>query len=56
MQEIKVLSNDSLHIFSVSQSAILAVPSPNKENYHISTIRAIRENLMNTGPKVQSIR
>ena len=49
-------SNDSLHIFSDCQSAISAVTSQNRENYHNSTIRAIRENLMNISPKVQNIR
>ena len=33
-------SNDSLHIFSGCQSAILAVTSQNRENYHNSTVRA----------------
>ena len=47
-------SNDSLHIFSDWQSAISAVTSQNRENYHNSTIRAIRENLMDTSPKVQN--
>ena len=49
-------SNDSLHIFSDCQSAISAVTSQNRENYHNSTIRAIRENLMDISPKVQNIR
>ena len=48
-------SNDSLHIFSDCQSAILAVSSQ-KEDYHNSTIRAIRENLMDISPKVQNIK
>ena len=49
-------SNDSLHIFSDCQSAILAVTSQNRENYLNSTIRAICENLMDKSPKVQDIR
>ena len=49
-------SNDSLHIFSDCQSAISAVTSQNRENCHNSTIRAIRESLMDTSPKVQNIR
>ena len=49
-------SNDSLHIFSDCQSAISAVTSQNRENYHNSTIRAIRENLIDISPKVQNIR
>ena len=49
-------SNDSLHIFSNCQSPISAVTSQNRENYHNSTIRAIRENLMDINPKVQNIR
>ena len=47
-------SNDSLHIFSDWQSGILAVTSQNRENYHNSTIRAIRGNLMDISPKVQN--
>ena len=43
-------SNDSLHIFSECQSSILAVPS-HKEDYHNSTIRVIRENLMDISSK-----
>ena len=49
-------SNDSLHIFSDCQSAISAVTSQNRENYHNSTIRAIRENLMDISPRVQNIK
>ena len=49
-------SNDSLQIFSNCQSAISAVTSQNKENYHNATIRAIRKNLMDISPKVQNIR
>ena len=49
-------SNDSLHIFSDCQSAVSAVTSQNRENYHNSTIRAIRENLIDISPKVQNIR
>ena len=48
-------SNDSLHIFSECQSAILAVTSQNRENYHNSTVRAICDNLMDVSPKVQNI-
>ena len=48
-------SNDSLHIFSDCQSAILAIISQNRENYHNSTVRAIREKLMDINPKVQNI-
>ena len=48
-------SNDSLHICFECQSAILAVTSQNKENYYNSTVKAIRENLMDTSPKVQNI-
>ena len=47
-------SNDSLHIFSNCLSAILAVVSQNRENYHNSTIRAIRENLVDISPNVQA--
>ena len=39
-------SNDSLHIFSDCQSAILAVTSRIRENYHNSTVRAIHQNPM----------
>ena len=49
-------SNDSFHIFSECQPAILAVTSQNRENYLNSTVRAICENLMAISPKVQSIR
>ena len=49
-------SNDSLHIFPDCHSAISAVNSQNRENYHNSTIREIRENLMDISPKVQNIR
>ena len=49
-------SNHSLQIFSNCQSAISAVTSQNKENYHNATIRAIRKNLMDISPKVQNIR
>ena len=49
-------SNDSLHIFSDCQSAILAVTAQNKGNYHNSTVRAIREILMDISPKVQNIK
>ena len=45
-------SNDSLHIFSDYQSAVLAVTSQNKETYHNSIVRAIPENLMDISPKV----
>ena len=38
------------------QSAILAVTSQNRENYHNSTVIAIRENLMDISSKVQNIR
>ena len=37
-------SNNGLHIFSDCQSAILTAISQNRENYHNSTVRAIREN------------
>ena len=46
----------SLHKFFNCQSAISAVTSQNRENYHNSTIRAIRENLMGISQKVQNIR
>ena len=49
-------SNHSLQIFSNCQSAISAVTSQNKENYHNSTIRAILKNLIDISPKVQNIR
>ena len=49
-------SNDIFHIFSVCQSSILAIMSQNRENYHNSTARAIQENFMDIGPKVQNIR
>ena len=49
-------SNDSLHILSNCQSAILAVTSQNRENYHNSIIRATLQNLMDISPKVQNIR
>ena len=49
-------SNDSLHIYSDSQSAKSAVTFQKRENYHNSSIRAIRENLMDISPKVQNIR
>ena len=49
-------SDDSLHIFSDCQSAISAVTSQNRDNYHNSTIRAICENLIDISPKVQNIR
>ena len=49
-------SNNSLHIFSDCQSAILAVTSQNRESYHSSTVRAICENLMDLSSKVQNIR
>ena len=49
-------SNDSLHIFSDCQSAILAVTSQNKENHYNSTVRVIRENLMDISPEVQNIK
>ena len=39
-------SNDSFHIFFDCQSAILAVTSQNREDYHNSTVRAIQEYLM----------
>ena len=45
-------SNDSRHIFSDCQSAILAVTSQNRKN---STLRAIRENLTDISPKRQNI-
>ena len=48
-------SNDSLHIFSDHQSAILAVTSQNRKNDHNSTVRAIRENLMDISPIVKNI-
>ena len=48
-------SNDSLHIYSDSQSAKLAVTFQKRENYHNSSIRAIRENLMDISAKVQNI-
>ena len=35
---------------------MLAVASQNREDYHNSTIRAIRENLMDISPNVQNIR
>ena len=41
---------------NISQSAMLAVTSQNRENYHNSTIRAIHENLVDVSPKVQNIR
>ena len=44
-------SNDSLHIFSDCQSAILAITSQNRENYHNSTVRAIREKTPTTQPQ-----
>ena len=50
------LSNDSLHIFSDYQSAILTIMSQNGEMYHSSTLRVIRENLMGISPKVQKLR
>ena len=40
------LSNDSLYIFPDCQSAILAVTSRNRENYHNSTVRVIHQNPM----------
>ena len=49
-------SNDSFHIFLDCQSAILAVTSQNREDYHNSTVRAIQEYLMDLSPKVQNIR
>ena len=49
-------SNDSLHIFSDCQSAIVALTSQNRENYHNFTVKAIHENLKNFSPKVQNIR
>ena len=49
-------SNDIFHIFSVCQSSILAIMSQNRENYHNSTARAIQQNFMDIGPKVQNIR
>ena len=48
-------SNDSFHIFSDCQSAILAVTSQNRENNHNSTVRAIHEKLMDISPKAQNI-
>ena len=43
-------------LFSGCQSAILAVTSQNRGNYHNSTVTAIRENLKDISPKVQNIR
>ena len=37
-------------------SAILAVTSQNRVNYHYSTARSTHENLMDINPKVQNIR
>ena len=44
-------SNDSLHIFSDCQAAILGVTSQSRENYHNSNVKAIRENFMDISPK-----
>ena len=49
-------SNDIFHIFSVCQSSILAIMSQNRENYHNFPAKAIQENFMDIGPKVQNIR